>query len=84
MEAGLGEVVWGCVLVWMLLKFIFVSVSVCACMFMGENERIQPQTSQSPFCNEGTVRLLLCLIKMPHLLATVSENPASCSHQLLI
>lgn len=68
----------------MHLKFIFVSVSLCVRVFMGENGRLQPQTSQSPFCNEGTTRLPLCLIKMPHLLAPLSKNPASRSHRLLI
>ena len=66
-----------CVGVW-----VCVLGHVCVCVFMGENECAQ--TSQSLCSTEGPVKLPLCLIKTPHLWATVSMNPASHPHQLLI
>lgn len=78
------EKVCGGVLDWMLLKLIFASVCVCVHTYMHMCEHTQPQTSQSLFCTEGSVKPLLCLIKTPHLWATVSMNPASYAHHLLI
>lgn len=59
----------------MLLKFIFARLfSEYMCVCVRRNEHTQPQTSQSPFCHEGAVWLLLCLINTSHLWTTVTQE----------
>lgn len=53
-----------------------IEVYLCKSVFCvwGKNEHTQPQTSQSPFCHEGAVWLLLRLINTSHLWTTVTEE----------